>query len=304
MSVIQFENFLRFEKRYSQHTVLAYNSDLEQFTDFLNQFYPETPVENAGTLEVRSWMVSLMEAGTDPSTIHRKISTLRSYFKYLLKEGIIASNPLVKIQLPKKAKKLPVYIPEQKMNHLLDHNFFEDSLSGRRDRLLIELFYCSGIRLSEFLNLREGNLDWENSQIKVLGKRNKERIIPVPPYVLIHLKDYLTEKKNTFPRSPVSNLKEEDLNNPFLFLTDQGTPIYPKWIYRKVTQFLSLVTTVQKRSPHILRHSFATHLLNNGADINAIKELLGHASLAATQVYTHNSTDRLKSIYNQAHPKA
>jgi len=304
MSVHNFENFLRFEKRYSPNTVIAYRFDLDQFSEYLNQHYPDSSIEKVSLLEVRSWMVYLMEQGADPLTIHRKISTLRSFFKFLIKEKIIEGNPISKIQLPKKSKKLPVYVPEQKMNDLLDHNFFEDSLSGRRDRLLIELFYCTGVRLSEFLGLKEGDIDWENAQIKVLGKRNKERIIPVPSYVLIHIKEYLEEKKLAFPSKTSSVLTVESSLNQNLFLTDQGKAIYAKWIYRKVTQFLSLVSTAQKRSPHILRHSFATHLLNNGADINAIKELLGHASLAATQVYTHNSTERLKLIYNQAHPKA
>jgi len=302
MRVEKFEIYLRTEKRYSSHTVQAYTQDLKQFSDYLSQFYPESELDNLSHYQVRSWMVSLMESGREAVSIHRKISTLRSYYKYLQKEGIIQNNPLSKIQLPKKAKKIPVYIPEQKMNDLLDHHFFEETWFGKRDRLLLELFYCSGVRLSELLGLKESDLDFQNAQIKVLGKRNKERIIPMPPYLLENLRIFLLEKKETFPED--LTIKDKSGLADTLFLTDQGKPIYSKWIYRKVKQFLSLVSTAQKRSPHILRHSFATHLLNRGADIQAIRELLGHASLAATQVYTHTTTERLKLIYNQAHPKA
>ena len=296
MSVKKFENFLSFEKRFSPHTVLAYIQDLTQLTHFLDLNYSETPLESIHHSHIRSWMVSLMENGMEPSSIHRKISSLRSYFKFLMREGLISKNPLVKIQLPKKSKRIPVFVSEKKMDELLDHQFFQEDLIGTRDRLLIELFYCSGIRLSEFLNLREQDIDFNQSQIKVLGKRNKERIIPIPTYLSQHLREYIQQRNLAFPN------RDED--QATLFITDEGNSIYPKWIYRKVKQFLSLISTAQKRSPHILRHSIATHLLNRGADINAIKELLGHANLGATQVYTHNSTERLKNIYLQAHPKA
>lgn len=296
MNVGKFENFLVFEKRYSRHTSVAYINDLGQFINYLSESYPNCSLNSITSSEVRSWMVSLMEKGINPSSIHRKISTLRSYFNFIIREGIVDQNPILKIQIPKKTKKIPVFLTEQKMSDLLDHNLFKKDIEGIRDRLILELFYCTGIRLSEFLFLKEVDIDFENSQIKVLGKRNKERIIPIPESLKIHIVNYIEAKNFAFTAQPLSE--------SYLLVTDSGKAIYPKWIYRKVKYFLSLVSTAQKRSPHILRHTFATHLLNRGADINAIKELLGHSGLGATQVYTHNSTERIKLIYNLAHPKA
>ncbi len=292
MVLEQFLKYIQFEKRYSQHTLTAYRKDLYQYFKFLSLF--EVEYHSADHQMVRSWMVSLMDEGIEPRTINRKISCIRSFYKFLLKERLVAENPVLKIQTPKVAKKLPTFLTDEKISGLLDSGIFEDDFSGLRDKLIIEILFGTGIRLSELLGIRMKDFHREEGTIKVLGKRNKERIIPVNAS-LIHLLDiYIVEKnKQTF-----SNDAE------FLILRDNGLPAYSKFIYRTVQKYLSMISTQQKRSPHILRHSFATSLLNKGADINAIKDLLGHANLAATQIYTHNSIERLKSIYKQAHPKA
>ncbi len=294
MNIEPFENFLVVQKKYSRHTTLAYRQDIKQFFSFLMDNYPDIEMECIHHKMARNWIVSLMEAGLNPNSVHRKVSSLRSYFKFLIEAGNIPINPFYKIQIPKKSIKIPVFIPEVKMNDLLDHHFFSDDFFGFRDRLMIELFYCSGVRLSEFIGINEKSIDFENSQIKVLGKRNKERIIPISTFLGKNINDYIFQRNNAFPN------RSEDTT---FFITDQGKNIYEKWVYRKVTHFLSLVSTATKKSPHVLRHTFATHLLNRGADLNAIKELLGHANLEATQIYTHNTTARLKEIYKQAHPK-
>ncbi len=304
MFIDKFSHFLSLEKRYSSNTVTAYLGDLEQLSKFLESLYPETTLANITQQEIRSWIFSLMEQGIDASSIHRKVSTLRSYFKFLISQNILAKSPLIKIQIPKKSSKIPVFISEDKMNDLLDKKYFKEDFSGVRDHLLIELLYGTGIRLSELLNLKISDLDFENAQMKVLGKRNKERIIPLHSSLQKQIEDYIGLKQTLFPMDYSKDYKRSFSDPSSLMVTDQGKAIYPKWIYRKVHQFLSIISTAQKRSPHILRHTFATHLLNGGADINAIKELLGHSSLAATQIYTHNSTERLKLIYSQAHPKA
>jgi integrase/recombinase XerC len=235
-----------------------------------------------------------MDEDIDPRSINRKISTLRSLYKYLHREKIVEENPVLKIQTPKVAKKLPTFISDDKLNGLLDGKVFEDDFFGLRDKLIIELLFGTGIRLSELLGIKEKDIYIAEQTLKVLGKRNKERIIPINYSLISLLDNYSTEKKN----QGFSN------NSDVLIVNDKGLPAYPKFIYRAVQKYLKMISTQEKRSPHVLRHSFATSLLNNGADINAIKDLLGHANLAATQVYTHNSIERLKSIYKQAHPKA
>lgn len=292
MFLEQFLKYIQYEKRYSQHTLTAYQNDLLQYQQFLT--LAESDILSANHHVIRAWMVSLMDDNIEPRSINRKISALRSFYKFLLKEKAISENPVIKIQTPKTAKKLPSFISEDKINHLLDGDFFNKDFKGLRDKLVIELFFGTGIRLSELLGIKTNDFLQEEKTIKVLGKRNKERIIPVNLSLAVLLQHYIVEK----------NIQEFPNNTDFLIVTDNGTPAYPKLIYRLVTKYLTLVSTQEKKSPHILRHSFATTLLNKGADINAIKDLLGHANLAATQVYTHNSIERLKSIYKQAHPKA
>lgn len=292
MVLERFYNYLQYEKRYSKHTLIAYQNDLQQYSQFLTSL--QINIIEANHHSIRSWMVSLMDDEIDPRSINRKISALRSLYKFLLKENLIEENPVLKIRAPKVAKKLPTFIAEDKISQLLDANFFEDSFSGLRDKLVIELLFGTGIRLSELLGLKLNNFLPKESTIKVLGKRNKERIIPVNITLSNLLNQYLTLRAEL-------NFSE-DIQT--LIVTDNYTAAYSKFIYRLVQKYLSYVSTQNKRSPHVLRHSFATTLLNKGADINAIKDLLGHSSLAATQVYTHNSIERLKSIYKQAHPKA
>lgn len=292
MFLEQFIKYLTYEKRYSSHTLIAYKNDLLQFQQFLTSH--EIEIQSVNHQSIRAWMVSLMDDGIEVRSINRKISTLRSFYKFLQKEKIIIDNPVLKVQTPKTAKKLPVFIAEDKLSNLLDSNIFNNDFEGLRDKLVIELLFGTGIRLSELLGLRTSNVYLNEKTIKVLGKRNKERIIPINISLINLLNHYLDEK----------NKQEFSNNTEVLIVTTTGLKAYPKLIYRTVQKYLSIISTQDKKSPHILRHSFATSLLNKGADINAIKDLLGHANLAATQVYTHNSIERLKSIYKQAHPKA
>jgi len=293
MFIEQFIHYLKFEKRFSPLTVTAYQKDLNQFLSFLD--LPESDLLAVSHAEIRGWMVALMDQGNEAKTINRKISSLRSFFKFLQRNEKITKNPMVQIKAPKIPKRLPVVITEQKMDHLLDGGFsFSNDFSGLRDRLIIELLYGTGIRLAELVGLKEGDVDTYQNQLKVLGKRNKQRIIPVHVSLAKLIADY-QQKKISQGYQDVSGT---------LIVTGGGKRVYPKFIYRTVRTVLSAISTQDKRSPHILRHSFATSLLNRGADLNAIKELLGHSSLAATQVYTHNSVEKLKLIYKQAHPKA
>jgi len=241
---------------------------------------------------IRSWMVFLMENKISARSINRKLTTLKSFYKFLIREGILETNPLLKIISPKTAKRLPVFIEREKMELLLDSDSWPEGYPGMRDKLIVEMFYSTGIRLSELVNLKVEDIDFQKSTIKVLGKRNKERLIPFSKKLDVLIRDYL-------------QLKDREFNFcPELFLTNKGRKIYPKLVYLIVCSHLKDVTTLDKKSPHVLRHTFATHLLNNGAELNAVKELLGHANLSATQVYTHNTIDKLKRIYKQAHPKA
>ena len=293
MFIEQFIGYLQFEKRFSPHTVTAYRKDLSQFTDFLN-----TDGLNLLAIshqEVRSWMLTLMEQGSEAKTVSRKLSVLRSFYKFLQREELIRINPMVLVKAPRIPKRLPVVMDEQKMDSLLDsENVFEDNFAGKRNRMILELLYGTGMRLSELVNLTDQDVNLYEQYIKVLGKRNKERIIPVGIPLIKLIKDYMREKLS----------QNFDNKGGSLIVTNEGNNAYPQFIYRIVKLSLSQISTQTKRSPHILRHSFATALLNKGADLNAIKELLGHSSLAATQVYTHNSVEKLKSIYKQAHPKA
>lgn len=293
MFIERFIRYLQFEKRFSPHTVSAYRQDLYQFTQFIGT--EELDVASISHRDVRSWMLTLTESGSEAKTVNRKLSVLRSFYKFLQREEIIKSNPLANIKAPKIPKRLPVVMDEQKMDTLLDGDLtFSDDFSGLRDRLILELLYGTGIRLSELVNLKDQDVNLYEQYIKVLGKRNKERIIPVATPLIKLITIYIREKLS----------QNFDNKASSLIVTNEGNNAYPQFIYRIVKSSLSKITTQKKKSPHVLRHSFATALLNKGADLNAIKELLGHSSLAATQIYTHNSVEKLKSIYKQAHPKA
>jgi integrase/recombinase XerC len=294
MAVDQFLTYLQHEKRYSLHTVQSYQTDLVQFADFMQKVF-ELDIMAAGHVHVRDFLVSLMDEGMTESSVSRKLSALRSFFKYNLRQGTIPVSPMTLIKAPKIPKRIPVFIEDQKMDTLLDSGeFFDDSFASVRDKLVIEALFGTGMRLAELLALKESDVDFYAQCIRVMGKRNKERIIPVSKLLVDQIKAYLELKSF------------QNFNNKsrVLFVSNKGKDAYPDLIYKTVQRYLTYVSTQDKRSPHVLRHSYATSLLNRGADLNAIKELLGHASLAATQVYTHNSIERLKSIYKQAHPKA
>jgi integrase/recombinase XerC len=241
---------------------------------------------------IREWIVSLMNHEVSARSVNRKITTLKSFYKHLIKLGVADSNPAKGLALPKIRKKLPSFVEEDKLSHLLDNGYFNNDFIGTRDKLIVTFFYGTGIRLSELIGLKESDIDRRNSQIKVLGKRNKERIIPYPVSINQLVEQYVI-LKNTV------NCESTEM----LFVTEKGTPVYEKLVYRIVTQNLSKVTLLEKKSPHVLRHTYATHLLNNGADLNAVKELLGHSNLAATQIYTHTTFKKLHDIYKQAHPR-
>jgi integrase/recombinase XerC len=295
MTKDRFLDYITFEKRYSQHTIDAYRSDLEQFFDFVTAQYNISDINKVDHQVVRSWVVSLMENKNTARTVNRKITTLKSYFKFLIKDGSLQENPMNRVISPKTSKRLPVFVEQESMDKLFDEIEFGEGYPAARDRMIMELFYATGMRLSELVNLKEADLDLYNNVLKVTGKRNKQRIIPFSGNLVDLLKSYLEVKRKTF------GISEQ---NAHLFVTNKGEKLYPKLVYRMVHHYLDAVTTISKRSPHVIRHTFATHMLNNGADLNAIKEILGHANLAATQVYTHNTIEKLKSIYKQAHPRA
>ena len=289
-----FLDYLRFEKRYSQHTIISYQNDLEQFFQFLISQFDGPELPNISSVFVRSWLAEMRNDKISPKSINRKISSLKSFFKYQLKLGAISQTPMTTIVSLKMNKRLPSFVAQNDMETLRNSVEFPATWKGRTNKLLLSLFYNTGMRLSELVNLKESQIDPANSQVKVLGKGNKERIIPVSADLIVELAQYVTDKKKQF----------ENFESNVLFLNEKGKPLYPKYVYLVVKQNLSQVTTLQKKSPHVLRHTFATHLTNNGADLNAVKELLGHSSLASTQVYTHNTIEKLKDIYKKAHPKA
>lgn len=294
-----FFDYLQFEKRYSEHTIIAYKADLLQFEDYLFVQYANTKVEVVEPFMIKSWMVALKEKNdVCNKTIHRKASSLKSFYKFLLRGSVIIQSPLATVVLPKLNKRLPSFLKEEEASDLISDKRIEgiidekDFWEQRTNHLIVKLFYESGIRLSELINLKENQIDGSYCQIRVLGKGNKERIIPISKALLADIQLYLSEKPN----------RVEGVDN--LFVMKNGKALYPKKIYNAVKRLLTEVTSLQKKSPHILRHSFATHLMNHGADLNAVKELLGHTSLAATQIYTHNTIEKLKDIHKKAHPKA
>ena len=299
----KFIDYIQYEKRYSPHTVSAYRNDLDQFYSFLESYYGITDIREVTHPVIRSWLVQMMESEITPRSVNRKLTTLKSFYKFLIRENLVTVNPMRKIISPKTSKKLPSFIEKEKMDMLFDVVDFGQGFPALRDRLILEMLYATGMRLSELVNLKETDIDFHQSTLKVLGKRNKERLIPFSGKFGILLNTYLDGKKD-FMKDPEIQGQEGTGELSGLFITDSRRRIYPRFVYRTVHKYLSLVTTLSKRSPHLLRHTFATHLLNNGAELNAVKELLGHANLSATQIYTHNTIEKLKKVYKQAHPKA
>lgn len=294
MEMNRFLQYLKGEKRASEHTVQAYRRDLEQFFSYIqSQSGVQSPSEVTHR-HIRSWMISLLENGTQQRSINRKLSSLRSFFKFLISRGVLTENPVSKVPKPSVEKKLPAFIDKKSVMQLLNEFNYQDNFSGMRDKVILKMLYATGMRVSELTNLKESDFNPSAQTLKVLGKGNKERIIPIGKILASEIGQYLTKKKQQFT----------DADNPHLFLTDAGKQVYREFIYRKVKGHLEQIPTLSKKSPHVLRHTFATHLLENGADINAIKELLGHSSLSATQVYTHTTIERLKEVYKSTHPKA
>jgi len=294
MDLLHFIQYLTDEKRFSPHTVKAYRNDMEDFFVFIEKMYGKTEIQQITHVMVRSWMVSLMDEGISARSINRKISTLKSFFRYGLKANTLTYNPILGITTPKISKRLPEFIPEKEIGMIKPEDSGDDFDIIISD-LILSIFYSTGIRLSELTELENDHIDLAALTFKVKGKRNKERIIPITRQLALQIEKY---------RSFCTDLDFDYGNQPFLLVTKSGTRVYPKFIYRVVNRLLSSVPSLSKKSPHILRHTFATHLLNQGAELNAIKELLGHSSLAATQVYTHNSVEKLKRVYQRAHPRA
>ena len=290
----EFLNYLKYQKRYSRHTIISYETDLQAFSLFLENQYQETAIKEIKPAFIRTWLASLKELGNTSKTINRKISALKTFFKYQIRNGFLENSPMQVISSPKNAKRLPQFVDKKDIDTLFNYVEFSDDWQGATERLILQIFYNAGIRQAELIGLMQSQVDIHNSTIKVLGKGNKERIIPISTQLRTAIVKYIELKKLQFPQNEISSL----------LLNKKGKKLTPRYVYDVVKKYLSMVTTIEKKSPHILRHSFATHLTNNGADINAIKELMGHSSLAATQIYTHNSIEKLKEAFNKAHPKA
>lgn len=288
-----FINYLKYEKRYSHLTAVAYKKDLDQFEEFFIKTVGDFNVEGINDKVARLWVIELMDSGLSARTVNKKISALKSFYKYLLRLEVVKENNLVNVIVPKVRKKLPQFVEEKNLNHLLDDGFFGDDFESLRDKLILNLLYGSGVRLSELMHLKDADINQTESLIKVLGKRNKERIIPYPRSLNELIDQYKFLRNQLFGNSGTT-----------LLVTSSGEAVYEKLIYRVVNKYLALVTTIDKKSPHVLRHSFATHLLNRGADLNAVKEMLGHSNLSATQIYTHTSLDKIQKVYRQAHPRS
>ena len=289
-----FLDYLKFEKRYSAHTLISYQTDILSFFTYLDENYDPVKLSDISHNLIRSWLAVLKAQKLSSRSINRKISSLRSFFKYHLKRGAIQSMPTANLAAPRVSKRLPVFIKESDTERLIETlNQSAEDWKSLNAKMLITLFYATGMRLSELINLKEKQIDTSRSQIRVLGKGNKERVIPVSKEQILSINEYLQLKK-----------KEFETPEEVLLVTEKGKKLYPKYAWLLVNKYLGHASTLDKKSPHVLRHSFATHLMNNGADLNAVKELLGHASLAATQVYTHNTIEKLKNVHKRAHPKA
>lgn len=292
-AVSSYLDFIKFEKRYALHTIRAYHDDLEQFSQFLLAQFDTSTIQEVTPAMIRSWMAAFTLQEMLPRTINRKVSTLKSFFKFCMVQDWLEVNPTKTIHVLKTKKRLPNYVEQDQMQQLLGNDFFPDNFDGRMEYLVVALLYQTGMRVSELVNLKESQIDFSRSQLKVLGKGNKERIIPMGDELKKIVQAYLVEKKEFSPENDI----------PYLLLNTKQQHPSSRQLYTIVKKYLSLVTTADKKSPHVLRHSFATHLTSNGAELNAVKELLGHSSLAATQVYTHNSIDRLRDIHKKSHPK-
>ena len=290
----EFLDYLSFQKRYSPNTIISYENDLKDFFDFLYLEFETSAVNEISSVMVRSWLANLKEKKFSSRTINRKISTLKSFFKFHVRLKNILTSPVATTSSLKVSRKLPAYVEEDDMKKLFSEGDFTSSWEGILTLAIFTILYQTGIRLSELIQLKESDIDKSSSILKVLGKGNKERIIPINNGFISEIENYIVEKRKLFPST----------SNDFLLVNPKGKPLYPKYVYNIVRNNLSKVSTIERKSPHILRHSFATHLTNHGAPINSIKELLGHSSLAATQIYTHNSIEKLKEVYKQAHPKA
>ena len=289
-----FLDYLKYQKRYSSHTIISYENDLSSFLSFTSFQFGEVELKYIKPAFVRTWLASLKESGISSKTINRKISALKSFFKYQLRQQLISVSPMASIISPKTGKRLPQFVDKKDISTLFTYVEFADDWTGKTEKLLLQLLYNTGIRKAELISLQEQHIDAVNCTIKVLGKGSKERLIPVSKEFTAVLQHYITDKKlSVLTAAP-----------GILLVNAKGKKLDPKYVYNITKRYLSLVTTIDKKSPHILRHSFATHLTNNGADLNAVKELLGHSSLAATQIYTHNTIEKLKDIYKKAHPKA
>lgn len=285
---------LKYQKRYSRHTIVSYETDLIAFFDFVQLQFDENGLQKIKPAYIKTWLANLKGQGISSKTINRKISSLKTFFKYMLREQVITLSPMGTIISPKVSKRLPQYVEKADMETLFHSVEFPEDWAGKTEKMVLELLYNTGIRQAELIGLKEHNIDISNSSIKVLGKGSKERVIPVSNELIRSLQQYLADKKATL----------ENADSTYLLVNEKGKKLYPKYVYLLVKKYLGYVTTIDKKSPHILRHTFATHLTNNGADLNAVKELLGHSSLAATQIYTHNTIERLKDIHKKAHPKA
>lgn len=294
MHTQSFFHYLEYEKRSSAHTLAAYRSDLEQFIAFLERSFDGPPLAEIDHQHIRAWIVALMDEGLVARSVNRKLSTLKTYFRFLRKHNHLQGDPMRKVQAPKTGKRLPTTVRPERLALLLNELDFPDTFAGTRDKLILEILYGTGMRRSELAQLPVAAIDFDRREIRVLGKRNKERLIPVAPALLALIGGYLPEREAQLADPAIAEL----------ILTNSGKAMYPQQLYTIVKRELSRITTAEQRSPHVLRHSFATHLSDGGADINAIKELLGHAGLAATQIYTHNSIEKLREVYAQAHPKA
>lgn len=291
MAITYFLDYLSLEKKYSKHTITAYENDLNSFQQFCNEEYQNQEISSVNYSQIRSWIVSLVELGLSNRTINRKVSSLKSFYKFLQRINQIQINPLINHQPLKVAKTVQVPFSEKEILEILKIND-EDDFESVRNKLIVELFYATGIRRSELINIKISDINFDNEVVKVLGKRNKERYIPLLKIVQKNIQKYLNYRLKISTKEP------------YLFVTLKGKKVYDTLVYRIINNYFSKVSTKVKKSPHIIRHTFATHLLNEGADLNAVKELLGHSSLASTQIYTHSSLGKLKEIYNQAHPRS
>lgn len=294
MRIQTFLHYLQFEKRYSDHTLLAYQTDLNQLFSYLDQVYGDTDPLTLSSQQIRSWVVHLVRQSVSAKSIHRKLSAVKSFYKFLMKKGELSQNPAQHVSAPKAAKRLPSFARSTQMEQLFSILPSGDDFHDMRDRLIFELLYQTGIRRSELIHLSIESIDLQKGRILVKGKGNKERFVPFGDHLAKRFESYFQIREKAFP----------GLNHREVFLTNKGLPLYPKFVYNLVNKYLSIITTAEQRSPHMLRHTFATHLMDKGADLYAVKELLGHSSLAATQVYTHNSIEKLKRVYDKAHPKA